>query len=55
MKHGYILDNAWVKERERLRLREMLHDPKSIRHFEHPFSRSSRVREPGGPPPRHRA
>jgi SAM-dependent methyltransferase len=34
MKTGYILDNASVQERERLRLRETVHDPESIRHLE---------------------
>ena len=34
MKQGYTLDNAWVQERERLRLRETVHDPESIRDLE---------------------
>jgi SAM-dependent methyltransferase len=34
MKTGYILDNASVQERERLRLRETVHDRESIRHLE---------------------
>ena len=34
MEPGYILDNAQVQERERLRLRESVHDPETTRHFE---------------------
>jgi SAM-dependent methyltransferase len=34
MKQGYTLDNAWVRERERLHLRETVHDPGSIQDLE---------------------
>ena len=34
MAHGYILDNAWVHARERLRQLEAHFDPGSIRHLE---------------------
>src|SRR5215470_14466102 len=34
MERSYILDNAWVQERERHRLRETVQDPESIRHLE---------------------
>jgi hypothetical protein len=33
MEPGYILDNAQVQERERLRLRESVHDPETRRHL----------------------
>jgi hypothetical protein len=33
MEHGYILDHAWMHERDRLRL-EMAQDAESIRHLE---------------------
>jgi SAM-dependent methyltransferase len=34
VKQGYTLDNAWAQERTRLRLRETVHDPDSIRDLE---------------------
>jgi hypothetical protein len=34
MEPGYILDNAQVQERERLRLRESVHDPETTRHLD---------------------
>jgi 2-polyprenyl-3-methyl-5-hydroxy-6-metoxy-1,4-benzoquinol methylase len=34
MNQRYTLDNTWVHERERLRLRETVHDPESIRDLE---------------------